>query len=579
MTTTVPSAILAALTSALATLFLTPLAIRLAGRIGAIDLANDDRKVHVTPTPRFGGIAVSGGIAVGLFVALLLLHLSDVWPRVVWVGLACTLVLCIGMIDDFHELSAEPKLAVELIAGYLICTAGVAPAALAIPGFGTFALGGWAPVFAIGWLVLITNAQNLIDGVDGLASSQAALVSAVCAIVAALQGDRNGAIVAACVSGACLGFLRHNLSRATIFLGDGGSLLLGFCVGVLTLRMWTGTTLSEFAVIGPVLVLSVPLADTWMAFIRRAVAGSSPFAGDRSHLHHRLLQAGLSQLQVTTSLAMITGALALLALAQLADRRISVPLAVLVVLASVTAVAFAVREGLVRRHAGAPGASSSAPDPRAAVPPLNISYRSTKAFPQPRRDFMDAVSGYLRGVGQMVADMPVGSIHDAIERLIDTWHRGRTVFIVGNGGSAATASHLANDLTKLARVEGQRPIRAMALTDCVPMMTAWANDTDYSRIFAEQMAPFLEPGDCLLAISTSGRSENIIAAAQLARGSGASVIGFTGPDGGPLRILCDVCVRVPSSEIGQQEDAHLILAHITAYALRARILMESVKSA
>ncbi len=191
---------------------------------------------------------------------------------------------------------------------------------------------------------------------------------------------------------------------------------------------------------------------------------------------------------------------------------------------------------------------------------------------------MSIASTYLKGVNEMVARMPVDAIEGAVDQIATTWQRGRTVFIVGNGGSAATASHLANDLTKYARVEGQRPLKALALTDCVPLMTAWANDTEYARIFAEQLATFIEPGDTLLAISTSGRSPNVIAAAHLARNHGASVIGFTGPDGGALRPLCSVCVCVPSDDIGRQEDAHLMLAHITAYALKARMIASAERA-
>jgi D-sedoheptulose 7-phosphate isomerase len=156
---------------------------------------------------------------------------------------------------------------------------------------------------------------------------------------------------------------------------------------------------------------------------------------------------------------------------------------------------------------------------------------------------------------------------------------GRTIFIVGNGGSAATASHMANDLNKGAAVPGQRRFRAFALTDNVPLITAWANDTRYQEIFVEQMANFLQPGDVLIAISGSGNSPNIIAAVEWARREGAVTIGLTGGSGGRLRLLTDCCLVAPSSQMEQIEDMHLVLSHALCVSLRARIAGETILAA
>jgi len=152
---------------------------------------------------------------------------------------------------------------------------------------------------------------------------------------------------------------------------------------------------------------------------------------------------------------------------------------------------------------------------------------------------------------------------------------GRTIFILGNGGSAATASHLANDLNKGAAVAGRPRFRALALTDNVPLITAWANDTHYGNVFVEQLANFFEPGDVVVAISGSGNSPNVLAAVTWAARRGAVTIGFTGGDGGQLRHLVECPVVVPSSRMEQIEDMHLILCHALCVSLRDRIAAEA----
>lgn len=152
---------------------------------------------------------------------------------------------------------------------------------------------------------------------------------------------------------------------------------------------------------------------------------------------------------------------------------------------------------------------------------------------------------------------------------------GRMIFIIGNGGSAATASHMANDLNKGATVPGQPRFRALALTDNVPLITAWANDTQYGNVFVEQLANFFEPGDVLVAISGSGNSPNIVAAVEWAARNGAVTVGFSGGDGGQLRRLVEHPVVVPSSRMEQIEDMHLVLAHALCVSLRAQIAAEA----
>jgi len=175
-----------------------------------------------------------------------------------------------------------------------------------------------------------------------------------------------------------------------------------------------------------------------------------------------------------------------------------------------------------------------------------------------------------------LADLDFIQVESILLRARD---EGRTIFIIGNGGSAATASHMANDLNKGAAVSGQPRFRAFALTDNVPLITAWANDTRYEKIFVEQMANFLRPGDVLIAISGSGNSPNIITAVEWARLEGAVTIGLTGGSGGRLNGLVDCCLVVPSNLMEQIEDMHLVLSHALCVSLRARIASETVLTA
>ena len=181
------------------------------------------------------------------------------------------------------------------------------------------------------------------------------------------------------------------------------------------------------------------------------------------------------------------------------------------------------------------------------------------------------ITGYWRELSDLGGAMPLDAITSAADLLLDCHARGRVVFVVGNGGSAATASHLACDLAKGTRLGGAPTFRVVPLTDNVPLLTAWANDTSYDRVFAEQLASLARPGDLLLAISASGNSPNVVAAAEAARELGATTVALTGRTGGRLALLADLAVRVPSDRIELVEDAHLIVAHSLCVALRQQL--------
>lgn len=186
----------------------------------------------------------------------------------------------------------------------------------------------------------------------------------------------------------------------------------------------------------------------------------------------------------------------------------------------------------------------------------------------------DYIKKYLKGVSGLMADIPVEEIEEAAEMVLRCCSQGNKVFIIGNGGSAATASHFCCDLSKGTQVSGAKKIKAVALTDNVSLITAWANDTSYENVFSEQLAPLVEKNDILLAISGSGSSSSIIKAVQVAKNAGALTIGLAGFDGGALKKIADFCLVIPGDNIQQIEDVHLVLCHLIASYVREAIKNE-----
>ena len=175
---------------------------------------------------------------------------------------------------------------------------------------------------------------------------------------------------------------------------------------------------------------------------------------------------------------------------------------------------------------------------------------------------------YISDLKALLEKMPVEDIHRVVSLLEKTRESKGHVFIFGNGGSAATASHFACDLSKGAISEGKRRIKAFALTDNVHLLTAWANDTSYDMVFSEQMKNYIEPGDVVIAISGSGNSPNVLNGINVAREKGAITVGFIGFSGGKLKDLVDVHVIAPVDNMERAEDVHLLFEHIITVCLR-----------
>ena len=186
---------------------------------------------------------------------------------------------------------------------------------------------------------------------------------------------------------------------------------------------------------------------------------------------------------------------------------------------------------------------------------------------------MSLVQNYIKGLTQCCEELwrQSANIEEIADIIFDAYKRGKQIFIMGNGGSATTASHFARDLQIGAAVAGKPRIQATSLTDNVAFITALANDIDYSSIFEEQLIGQLEEGDVVIGISASGNSPNVLKAIEYARKNGAITIGFIGFGGGKLRELVHKSIVLSSRDYGQVEDIHLSLAHIVSYLVKERI--------
>ncbi|HSM84875.1 MAG TPA: SIS domain-containing protein [Candidatus Limnocylindrales bacterium] len=183
-----------------------------------------------------------------------------------------------------------------------------------------------------------------------------------------------------------------------------------------------------------------------------------------------------------------------------------------------------------------------------------------------------SIQGYFQQLAQLIPELPYESIEQIAAAILQAFDEERTVFVFGNGGSAASASHMMCDMNKgTIDPERSRRLKVMALTDNVPLMTAWANDSHYERIFAEQLRNFAQPRDVAFAISGSGNSPNVLHALTAARERGAVTVGLAGYQGGKMKPLCDFCAVVPSDNMQMIEDMHHAMLHAMFTVVRDRI--------
>jgi UDP-GlcNAc:undecaprenyl-phosphate/decaprenyl-phosphate GlcNAc-1-phosphate transferase len=298
----------------LVTLALTPVMIRLSWRFGVVDRP-DSRRVHTRPTPRLGGAAIVAGVLVGFGVAWLTGEFRPVFRTIappLGVVLSTLTMYLVGQLDDLRDVSAPAKTAGSVLAGSILAASGVAILFFRVPFVGLVALPpDLVPLITVLWVVGMAQAVNLIDGLDGLATGVVGIAAGAVLMFAEhldnadsiISDDNIGAVIAACVVGACLGFLPWNFHPAKIFMGDAGALTLGLLMAAATIAIGgntdaevRGQTFFFFAPLFlPLVILGVPIIDTAWSLLRRARNRSGLTIADKNHLHHRLMRLGHGQ--------------------------------------------------------------------------------------------------------------------------------------------------------------------------------------------------------------------------------------------------------------------------------------------
>ena len=290
----------------------TPLVKVLSVKMGAVDVPKDGRRMHDHPIPRMGGLAIFFGF---LFSMLLFVPLDTEKKGML---LGAVVIVVLGVLDDKYALPAKPKFLVQIIAALIAVLAGNRIEVLSNPNIFSsnpvWQLGWLAYPVTVIWIVAITNAVNLIDGLDGLACGvstiSAASMMVIALLVSELDSELDVAVMMAALVGACVGFLPYNFNPAKIFMGDTGATFLGFIMATVSVEgMFKQYTIISFVV--PFLMLGLPIFDVCFAVVRRVSHGQSPMEPDRGHVHHRLIDMGFSQKQAVGVLYVISAILGL----------------------------------------------------------------------------------------------------------------------------------------------------------------------------------------------------------------------------------------------------------------------------
>ena len=301
----VAAALIVALLVALIT---TPVVKDLAVKMGAVDVPKDGRRMHDHPIPRMGGLAIFFGFLLSVII------FCDLTSQMRGMLLGAAIIVVLGIFDDIYSLRAMFKFAMQIVAALVAVLSGNVIDTLSNPNVFSnhlyWDLGLLSIPISVLWIVAITNAVNLIDGLDGLACGVSAISSMTLLVISLAISDGPVAILMAALAGSCLGFLPYNINPAKIFMGDTGSTFLGFILAVVSIQgLFKLYTIISFAV--PFLMLGLPIFDTCFAFIRRIAQGKSPMHADRSHVHHRLIDMGLNQKQAVAVLYVISAILGL----------------------------------------------------------------------------------------------------------------------------------------------------------------------------------------------------------------------------------------------------------------------------
>lgn len=349
-------AALALLTALVVSFLMTPVVKSFAYKVGAIDVPKDERRMHHKPIPRLGGLAIFAG-----FMASILLFVDiRLNPQMQSILLGAVIIVVLGVVDDIMALPAKLKFVVQIVAALIPALNGVSIQALSNPNLfsaNAYWVLNWLSVpITVLWIVGITNAVNLIDGLDGLACGVSTISSMTLLVIALTVSEPDVAVLTAALAGACIGFLPYNLNPAKIFMGDTGSTFLGFVLATVSIQgLFKSYAIISFAV--PFLVLGLPIFDTCFAILRRLARGQSPMAPDRGHIHHRLIDMGFTQKQAVAVLYLISAILGLSAVVLTTNNAMK---AMLFLLALCMAGAFGGRLYLSHSDSGGSGAAGEA---------------------------------------------------------------------------------------------------------------------------------------------------------------------------------------------------------------------------
>lgn len=302
------------LTAFVLALIFTPVAIKIAPKIGAVDIPKDNRRMHTKAMPRFGGMAIYIGTVAAM---LIFLPLNTQLMGVIAGG---TLIFIVGIIDDLKNLNAKVKLACQILCAFIMFQFSVRINFIGNPFGDGYYFFPWivSLLVTVIWIVGITNTINLIDGLDGLAGGVAFIASISIAYIAHINGRPEASMAMLAIAGGALGFLPFNFNPAKIFMGDAGALFLGFMLaGFSVISPMKSATM--LATVVPVLVLGLPIFDTAFAILRRLINRRPIMEADKGHLHHRIMAAGLGQRRTVLTLYGISGVMGVAAIAMSRD--------------------------------------------------------------------------------------------------------------------------------------------------------------------------------------------------------------------------------------------------------------------